>query len=475
MRTALVTLALMTAVASAQPAKRVDYATKAAGAKVTCSSELGAFRAGKHFAAAVIDGDTVGDYWCSDFQKGAKPPHWLEVDLGQERLVGEVVLFMVPRRGQTLNKFRIEAEMGGKWSLLSECLKAQDDPSEGGLAARYGDEAATFGVFRAVLPKPVTTRKVKLTIESPSTARLLEIQVFGPRPEVKAAPRKPVDASKLTRFDLGAIGSPVAPGWTGVTAKDEYTDALGYGWTGVNGLAGADRETGYDVTRDLVAGLAQAKTPARHTFRVKVPKGPCAVAVVSGDLDFAVPPFSIAAEGKVVAPRVGTGDRGGWDAQTFTVDVQDGILDLTFEAPGAWAANAILVAPVAQFADVLAEVQELEDQFARRDAALLKNLKERKPGESPGDLKTTPERTQRGYEVWSLPRASRIYPTTIPDEKAVTRALSVRATPGEYASQTFALRAFKPLRDVKVTATDLSGPAGRLPASVVSVGCVRFW
>ena len=446
-----------------------DYALAGRGATVKCSSELGAFRRGVYLARHVLDGEVANNYWCTDFRKGAKAPHWLDIDLGRPREVGRVLLYMRKGRGTLLTQFKIEAMVGGKWRTLSLAGKDKGAKAVSEASRRYG---APYGVFQATVDPPLTTRRVRVNVTAPAIARLHEIEILPPARKVAEKPLPLATLGEVKKFDFGSVTSPFAEGWAPVTAGTAYTRARGYGWTTAAGLHSVDRLEGYPVVRDMVAGVAEGG-PARHGFRVNLPNGSYAVAVVAGDLDFPVGPFALTAEGRPVAPRVGTGARGGWDAQTFTVNVRDGALDLGLEAQEAWALNALLVAPADRFAEVQAEVERIEHEFAYRDPSLKAAFEERLPDARKGRL-VKPSEHGPGYEVFTVPIAQPVYPTTQIRQGETTRRLELAAAPGEYEPVTFAIRTAKPLRDFRVKVGDLRGP-GRIPSSEVRTYVVRCW
>lgn len=449
--------------------RRPDYAQLGLGASVQASSQIGSFRGKSYLALNLLDGQVASGYWCTDFPNGAKPPHSLQIDLGQPRQVGQVVLHMVQRSTSLLDKFRIDAEVNGQWRPLANVKGYLESVSKIGGAARY---RTPYGKFAVTLPEPVQTPRLRVIIDAPGIARLHEIQVLPPMPRAALERPSRAEAGPVLCFDLGAHGSPCAKGWLPLCA-DMGRDGW-YGWVRTEGLVAVDRLEGYAVTRDGIAGLT-AKGSRMHHFAVHVPAGTYAVGVAAGDLDAPVPRFRILAEGKEVAPRVGTADRGGWDVQTFCVHVADGALDLTFDADQAWYVTAIVVAPQARFAELQAKVEQLEDWFAQRDPALLSGLRERRPEDGSGPLSATPARQSRGYEVFTRSCLAKIFPTTVPDEAEVCRDLHIAATAGEREPTTLAIRAFRALRDVRVLSSALSGPQGTLPRTAVEVKVVRCW
>jgi len=83
---------------------------------------------------------------------------------------------------------------------------------------------------------------------------------------------------------------------------------------------------------------------------------------------------------------------------------------------------------------------------------------------------------ERGF-VWFRRNPLRlVFPATVPPEADVGAPLSAFATPGEYESLSFGVRALRPLEDVRVTASDLESEDGRakISASAIRVRPVRY-
>ena len=70
---------------------------------------------------------------------------------------------------------------------------------------------------------------------------------------------------------------------------------------------------------------------------------------------------------------------------------------------------------------------------------------------------------------------NRILPNTFPIPARISGRIHASACPGEYEPASFAIYAFRELRDVRVRVGDLAGPAGSLPGDVVDVHVVKCW
>src|SRR5690242_9623950 len=94
------------------------------------------------------------------------------------------------------------------------------------------------------------------------------------RPELEALESRDLPSTAFA-FDFGTPTSPVAPGYTQVTATTHYRAARGYGWEGGK-VTARDRGSGSALTRDFNA-------TADATFAVKLPRGLYAVTLTMGD------------------------------------------------------------------------------------------------------------------------------------------------------------------------------------------------
>ncbi|MEN6558741.1 MAG: hypothetical protein ABFC54_11235, partial [Thermoguttaceae bacterium] len=408
-------------------------------------------------------------YWTPNRDELAKPPHWVEVDLNRERVVGRVAVWVSEETPGV--PIRVEERRGNRWVALATLGPAK--PKSSTSSTEAGDWTAS-GPWVATFDPPRRLRQLRFVCDTTDKIHLHEIKVMPP---IKLSAERPVKLAgrgPVLKFDFGDRALLPTKGWLSVNEATRYTADTDYGWRETDGLIGVNREDGFPLIRSFVAGLP-AKDRDGHSFVVKVPNGKYAVAVATGDPDRAVPGMRLLAQGQVVAPRMGTGGAGGCDAETFVADVTDGTLEIRFESPTTWAVTAMIVAPLKRWPEVQAAVEDLEDQFAKRSPVLLDNWRERKPDEPDAKLRMDAGRKTRGYEVFTRPLTSPIYPSTIPAESEVTRRLQVRATPGEYESATLAIRAFRPLRNVRLTVGSLQGDVGKIPADRIDVKVVRCW
>ncbi len=86
----------------------------------------------------------------------------------------------------------------------------------------------------------------------------------------------------------------------------------------------------------------------------------------------------------------------------------------------------------------------------------------------------TGEDRRRGYVVFQRDLMQEVYYNDLPAEGEVGRPLSGEAFAGEYEPLTVSLAPLRDLGKVTVTAGDLSGPAGTIPAAAIDVGYVSY-
>lgn len=449
-----------------------DYAVSALGATATASTEIMNFKGRDYPADVAIDGKVAGAYWASDFIFGtAEGPQWLEIDLGEPREVGRVYLYMVNTNvGTLLNDFTLSVRQGDEWVPVAEVSNYQEGVrSLDSLVGRYKQ---SYGVYRAEF-EPMTTTAVRLDVPI-STARVHEIEVLPPATATEPLVGTIRGAGPVLKFDFGTNTSAVAEGWLPVTESSTYSESAGYGWRDAEDLLPTDRRSGYPVTRDFVAA-ARDDGPVSGTFAVDLPNGRYAVTAITGDLAFAVEPFSITAEGETIAPRVITADSNDAVRSNGVVAVEDGRLDIGLAGEKAWLLNALVVAPIEQLDEVEASVVPVMDQFAIGSGDFLKGLNEVRPEAPASVLQPTAADRERGYQVFAHETyLEHIHRNVPPAQGEALEGLTLFATPGEREPATFALHALEPLHGVRVTPGALTGP-GNIPAENIEVHLIHSW
>ncbi|MHA1573544.1 MAG: hypothetical protein ACTSX8_06080 [Alphaproteobacteria bacterium] len=306
----------------------------------------------------------------------------------------------------------------------------------------------------------------------------------------------------VRKFDFGARDSAAFIGFDGVCAEDEYSSQKGYGWRGRRqGVARILRRKGKvpswapmcpdPLTYDFV--FAQ---DAR--FEVDVPRGRYAVLMITGDIS--TPPlglktgYTISVEGKTIASRAALNEdalrrkwlwaycdddwRPGLDVwqkyiaplfalHTAEVNVDDGHLTLALrDCP----LTMLVVYPVSRRGLIRAGLTELES--LRRSMFPYREVRFAAEGPMP---RLSDADRERGYLVFPRHYLDEVFPHTVPRASDLRAGLRIFAAGNEYEPATFAIRALRELRDVRVSVSDLRGERGDiLPRSNVEIRVVRF-
>lgn len=142
--------------------------------------------------------------------------------------------------------------------------------------------------------------------------------------------------SSQFRFDFGP--GPVEEGYIGVSCKDYYNPATGYGWSEESVMDGRDRTQALGLLeRDFCFANA-------YRFLVDLPNGLYAIHLLSGDQIAVQAPITVVAEGETKLSGVGA-PAGSYVDEVFTVYVQDGQLELAISGNTA-RLNALQIVPL---------------------------------------------------------------------------------------------------------------------------------
>ena len=114
------------------------------------------------------------------------------------------------------------------------------------------------------------------------------------------------------KFDMGTAFSPLASGYTRVTASTVYSGSLGYGWASTAALTHRSRSGPDALRRDLIFSSSDG------TFKVDLVSGEYFVSVLIGDNDYPRDLIDVYAEGALKANDVSTA-AGSFTNRTFTV------------------------------------------------------------------------------------------------------------------------------------------------------------
>jgi hypothetical protein len=140
-------------------------------------------------------------------------------------------------------------------------------------------------------------------------------------------------SSSSYQFDFGTSSSPLATGYTRVTAGTAFSTSTGYGWTSGN-LAERDRGTGSSTNRDFVFS-------SDATFAVNLPNGTYNVTLTMGDTGpYWHDQMGVYLEGNL-ADTVST-SLGQAVTNTYSVTVKDGQLTLRLRDLGGTDPNVVI-------------------------------------------------------------------------------------------------------------------------------------
>ena len=154
----------------------------------------------------------------------------------------------------------------------------------------------------------------------------------------------------------------------------------------------------------------------------------------------------------------------------FDVDVRDGQLNIDFEGEN-WACSvsAIVVFPLERAAEGERFLQYAEQKRRFHFDNYFKRILHAPTGEA---LRPTAEDQRRGYVGFVRDTMQDVYDNDLPEADEIGRPLQAEAFAGEYEPMALALVPLQDLGEVTVTAGDLSGPAGTIPAAAIDVGYV---
>lgn len=87
----------------------------------------------------------------------------------------------------------------------------------------------------------------------------------------------------------------------------------------------------------------------------------------------------------------------------------------------------------------------------------------------------TAQEQQRGYVLFHRPITEPVYPNSRPLAHERVAQLTAFAAPGEYEPLTFAIYPARQLQNLKVRCSALTGDAGEIPATEITVRLVTYW
>ncbi|HEY3323041.1 MAG TPA: glycoside hydrolase domain-containing protein [Planctomycetota bacterium] len=157
---------------------------------------------------------------------------------------------------------------------------------------------------------------------------------------------------------------------------------------------------------------------------------------------------------------------------TFDVDVSTGQLSLNFSGQN-WACSVscVIIYPLSKAAEGEKFLKFVEDKRRFHFDNYFKRVLHNPAGDP---LSPTDEDKKRGYVVFQRECMKDLFYNDTPFKDELAKPLAAEAFAGEYRPVTLGLIPLKDLGKVKVTASDLSGPAGSVPASAIDIGFVSY-
>lgn len=432
------------------------------------------------------------------------PQGELTVNLGRMCHIGRLRLCLLSREEGPHGTKRVEVHAKGDPLEFPDILKVGlIEPVEDGwneLNVDRDSDGLRLMFARADGKTYITVSEIEIW------GRALE--AAGETPSVSSAdPKRTEDGITWWAFDFGPADSPPFAQFHVTDSKAAYSPDRGFGWIPyqdgqpatesnfgpasavVPGLGERDRGGAAvdPLYRDLVMTSEYYHTQVRQTFAVDVPNGTYLVMTMHGDVQYGRvgrQSYWIEAEGKTAVDDIELDWSRTTDA-TFEVAVEDGRLDLTFDAKDpdpakrGFAINGLAVFP--------ADTAE-QRGFAERKVAMIRAAIERTtqqafersftevPYEETGEMVEPSEADRaRGFVAWTPNWMERIYPNSVPEAADVERRCTTFAAPGEYEPVSVAVRALRDLEAVRVKLGDLTGDAGRIPAESLEIRKVRCW
>ncbi|HEX2973693.1 MAG TPA: glycoside hydrolase domain-containing protein, partial [Tepidisphaeraceae bacterium] len=305
-----------------------------------------------------------------------------------------------------------------------------------------------------------------------------------------------VQFPSLWAFDFGTSTSPVMEGFTPVAPGTLYSKGRGYGLKDARVWRAFDALQPDPLYQDFICiesgGLAVDVPNGRYRVFVNLdnPSG------FWGEYQ-AYRQRAILAEGKPVVtdtvdypsfrnkyfrfwnvedlPTENTFDKYQkpyYQEKTFEVDVADGQLNLDFTGSN-WACSVstVILFPASQQAQGERFLQYVRDKRRFYFDNYFKRVLHRPTGDAPA---LTDADQQRGYLTFNRDYMKELYYNDTPFKDEIGKPLTGDAFAGEYEPITLGVLPLKDLGQVTAKVSDLSGPAGTIPASAIDVGYVSY-
>ncbi len=161
-----------------------------------------------------------------------------------------------------------------------------------------------------------------------------------------------------------------------------------------------------------------------------------------------------------------------YQEKTFEVDVADGQLNVEFQGEN-WACSvaAVVIFPAAKAAEGESFLKFVESRRRFYFDNYFKRILHRPTGDP---LTPSAEEAKCGYVLFQRDFMKDVYYNDTPLKDEVGKPLAAEAFVGEHEPLTLGVLPLKDLGKVAVTASDLLGPGGTIPAGAVEIGHVSY-
>ena len=161
-----------------------------------------------------------------------------------------------------------------------------------------------------------------------------------------------------------------------------------------------------------------------------------------------------------------------YQEKTFDVDVSNGQLTLDFQGEN-WACSVatVVIFPVEKATQGEQFLKWVEGRRRFHFDNYFKRILHKPTGDP---LAPTADDTKRGYVVFQRDIMKDLYYNDTPAKDEIGKPLALDAFAGELESASLAVLPLADLGKLTVSAADLSGPAGTIPAAAVDVGFVSY-
>jgi hypothetical protein len=158
--------------------------------------------------------------------------------------------------------------------------------------------------------------------------------------------------------------------------------------------------------------------------------------------------------------------------KTFDVDVTDGQLFIEFEGPNdACDVSAVIIYPLSKAADGERFMKYVEDRRRFHFDNYFKRVLHRPTGDP---VAAADADKARGFVVFTRDIMKEVYYNDTPFKSEIGKPMTADVFAGEYGPMDLCVRPLADLGRVTVTAGDLKGPGGMIPAGAIDVGYVSY-